>query len=251
MHWLRSLFTLALLGCASVASAAAPSLGSQDFQAGVSGVATLTLATVDTGSAIKVVHWKTSASNRTMAITDSDGATYTLEETSSSATCSSATCVEIYATYGHVSNASLTVTCTQGGGAAVGFSCGAIEIQPGASGTLSLDTDSHIVEGSNVTSHVSSADSTVIDTTTNVLVMAACGGSGTLGTKTAGSGYTALTNGDPSLFWQYQSSATALTDERGAWTSGTARACIAVISSTKETATAAVTPRGTLLGVLP
>ncbi len=247
MRRLFSCLTALVLAWAVPLLAAAPSLGSQTFSAASVSALVLTLINVDAGAAIHVIHFKENNSNRTMSVVDPDNGTYALIDSSGS--CSSATCVEDYAIFNALANASLSITMTQAGGVFAAYSGGAVEINCAGAGTCAADASSHLVEGAATGSHLSSLDSTVIDTAANVFVLSGCKATGSLSTETPGSGYTALTESAPTIFWQFQSSVGALTDERGAWTSATTtRVCVSTISSTKLTA-APTARRGLLLGL--
>ncbi len=100
-----------------------------------------------------------------------------------------------------------------------------------------FDVGSFLSEGGTSGSHNSSADATVIDTVANVIVFA--GGVLTAAaTATAiGGGYNSVISGGTTQLLQWKTSAGALTNERGPWTSsGTARSGVSAIASFVGTA---------------
>ncbi len=89
-----------------------------------------------------------------------------------------------------------------------------------------------------MTSHVTSANSTVIDTVANALVVVASVLNGAATLTVADGNYNNLNSAATTLIlWQYRVASGALTDERGPWTStGTARRATGVIVSYKPAA---------------
>jgi hypothetical protein len=114
----------------------------------------------------------------------------------------------------------------------------------GAATTGQPETSSSITEPGTTNDHVSVADGTVIDTTVSCLVICNClsGSGGSLGTTTPGSGYTEYTwTNNPTLcFLQYQIFASPVSNEQGAWTSGTARVGLCLTAAFKVAASASI-----------
>lgn len=112
-----------------------------------------------------------------------------------------------------------TITVTQSGGAAVGFRCIAIEASNLDSGATPI-TGSIDNSAVNADNHFSAAAGS-IDTTTATFVITAGVLTSTSGVSStsAGATYTKLDLGNLAAFLQYKDAPTALTDDRGAWTS--------------------------------
>lgn len=110
--------------------------------------------------------------------------------------------------------------------------------QEWSGGTWTLDVSSSINETLATSSHVCSANSAEIDTSAAAVVICAAGRDGTsvLGTRTAGSGYTAFngptgtTNYDRA-HWQYQDFGAATNNEQGAYTADVSRTTVGCIAA--------------------
>lgn len=105
-------------------------------------------------------------------------------------------------------------------------------------GTFTLATTSSINETVATTSHVCSANSSVIDTSGAAVVVCAAGRDGTsvLGTRAPGSGYTDFngptgTTDYDRAHWQYQDFSGAVTNERGAYTADVSRTTVGCIAA--------------------
>lgn len=109
----------------------------------------------------------------------------------------------------------------------------------GADTATPLDTNSYYTNSSGTTNRYASLDSTVIDTTTDVFVVAGYNVDGKNSNEgTPGSGFTESIDVNADYF-QYQSTATALTDERGSYSTGSTRTnWIGMIASFKAAAAA-------------
>jgi hypothetical protein len=120
-------------------------------------------------------------------------------------------------------------------GSTAGYRVWVVEIA-GADTVNPLDDFAFFDDGSALTTH-HCAPSGDIDTAANVIVLCASATSSSFGTPTANGSYTPRTFvGDGFTFAQYWSSAGALTDERGTWTSSTGRQCASGIVSFKAAA---------------
>lgn len=100
-----------------------------------------------------------------------------------------------------------------------------------------LDASSSHADTSATTDHVSSASSTVIDTTDAALV--ACAGivPGSVGvTVSPGAGYTQIVSTNVRILWQYKVFTGATNDEQGAWTEDVGRTAVSVIAAFKQAA---------------
>ncbi len=105
----------------------------------------------------------------------------------------------------------------------------------GLDATTPNETSSSIDDTNIVTSHVTSADATVIDTSnTGVILSVGFAPAGAQGTLTAGSGYTKITSANGRLMIQYKITSGGVTDDTGPYTSSTARAIAGVISAYKD-----------------
>ena len=113
----------------------------------------------------------------------------------------------------------LNITVLQSG-AFVGHSFQAYAIEGCTNGCFS-DVSSKLVQAATVT-HLSAADGTVIDTTTSAVVIVGCNsdGNNNFGAISGNGGYETLTDTQTNVFDMFEDdSATAFTDEQGAWTS--------------------------------
>lgn len=100
--------------------------------------------------------------------------------------------------------------------------------------TVPLDQTGTNEEAAGVTAHYSAASGS-IDTAADVICYSVGIHNASAGTLTQGTGWTQLYGTTP-YHAQYRVSAGALTDERGAWTSGTARQSVGAIASFKGAA---------------
>lgn len=110
-----------------------------------------------------------------------------------------------------------------------------IVVEVSGSPRVAFDTISLVDESVNTNSHVSAADTTVIDTAAEVVVITAGCLNSDGGPMTPGAGYTTIYTDNNTRFIQYKSSETALTDEQGVWTHiGSARQNLGCIISLKS-----------------
>lgn len=139
---------------------------------------------------------------------------------------------------------SVTVTIDQSGtfiayeGVLFEFTC--------PSGTCSLDTaGSDGFMNTAVTTHLM-APSGELDTSADVLWVGVCMASANLGVRTPTTGFeTDTTNLTTSGFWQYEDDqSSAFTDQRGSWTSGTARDTYCRAYAIKNTASSSGSSKG-------
>lgn len=202
---------------------------SSGWVADVADVVTLTLLSVAAGSTLIVGVSQSSTTARTYTVASTvGGATFTQRQRIANGRVS-----EIWeAANVGVGTHTLTITAStsatfQGLVVEVG------NIDPAAP----FDAASQLGSAT-TTSHLSAAVG-AIDTAPNVYCFTVGTTSSDAGTVTAGANWTSLTQGAGNLnYAQYRISAGALTDERGAWTSGTSRADDNCIASFKGTVAA-------------
>jgi hypothetical protein len=84
--------------------------------------------------------------------------------------------------------------------------------------TTGVDAVSGIEPDAGSSSHVCSADASHINPSGACICFTSSAASSGLGTRTPGSGYTAVSTAGNFTFWQYQIFTSAPTNERGAWT---------------------------------
>lgn len=235
-------FCVALLGLCypNTAWAVAPTLGSEANLKTQSASATnITLANVDAGNAIVVIVFQTSGSLRTYSVADECLNSYPASPTKAE-NYGNGESVQAWVVAASVcADASLIITVTQAGGSVASYNIKAFEVVP-STANLSVDVSSSLTN-TTATTHNSSADATVIDTAADVFLVAACeGGSAGFGTETAGANWTALESAASNRSMvQYRTSASALTNERGAMTSSTAVTSRCLIISIKDGGAAA------------
>jgi hypothetical protein len=104
-------------------------------------------------------------------------------------------------------------------------------------GPSTFDVSGSDIDTANVTSHHCAASGS-LDTAADVIVISGGILNSTPGTATEATGYTLLEK-TGNLLRQYISSSTALTDERGTWTTTTARSHICCSASFKSPASSA------------
>lgn len=138
----------------------------------------------------------------------------------------------------NVSAGSTQVTVGASGSATYSAIIQEVSGQDTAGGAIApLDASSSHSDTSATTNHVSSASSTVIDTTDAALV--ACSGivTGSVGvTVSPGTGYTQIVSANVRILWQYKVFTGATNDEQGAWMDDSSRTAVAVIGAFKQAA---------------
>jgi hypothetical protein len=230
--------------------AAVPTLGSNNHTISSTSNQTIVLTNVDAGAALVVFVVSSGSNTRTYTISDDSTNNYTTVETGSG--CGVTRCAMVWADYSAASSASLTITIDQSA-THQAYHIFAAELV--CATTCAADTASSLLAGAGAQTWYASADSTVIDTTTDVFLIAACGLSANHQTLTVKSGWTEFNEPTPSglVAAQYRDSAGALTDERGELSNSSAVNAISAcaIISVKEVAAAGSTPRLTLVGVGP
>lgn len=228
MRRLAFLLVFALLWAAPVYGQA--TLGSQNYAASAASATPITLTNVDAGAAVVVRIFQAGTSSRGYTVTDDNGNSYAVANTSPLC-AGSGRCVEAWADYSVVGASTLTITVTQD---STHQAYHVIAYEVNCTTACAFDAGSGITNGVATTAHDASLDSTVIDTSPNVLVSAGCVAGSSLGSETAKGGWTLFTESSSLIFSQYISSASALTDERGTLTSGTARTTDCAILSVKD-----------------
>ncbi len=212
---------------------------------------TITLADVSAGNGIGVFYLQSASGARVVsAVTDDAGNTYTSQ---GHMNCNVARCIDFWVDFSAAASGTLTITVDQSstfvnyGIVAFEFTC--------PSGTCSLNTaGSTGVDNAATTNHFMSPTGE-LDTSADVLLVGGCSSTTNLGARTPTTGFeTDTTNLGVGMFWQYEDDvATAYTDERQNWTSGTSATntyCRGF--AIKNTVAASNTPRGMLNGgILP
>lgn len=212
--------------------------------AGTSGGVTVT--GVGPANHLAVLLGQTTTSDRTFSTSDDKGNTWVQA-------------VRIRSTNGNIAEiehaqntatGDTLVTVTVGGGLSSTFRFFVHETS-GVSTSASLDQTSSLDETVATNNHLSSADATVIDTAADVIVYTASVMNAAHTATSPGTGYTEIDSASEQAYFQYRVSASALTDERGAWSgTGTARTAGNTIASFKGDAAGAATPkRLPLLGI--
>lgn len=106
-------------------------------------------------------------------------------------------------------------------------------------GTWTLDTTNGVssIQELSVTNHVTSGSVALIDSSGAAVVICCAGrdGTTTLGTRTAGTGYTSFNVVGPTDFdrahWQYQDFSSAIANEQGAYTTSVSRSTVGCIAA--------------------
>jgi len=191
---------------------------------------TVSLTNTSAGDAVLVMVFKNSTSNRTHTVTDDLGNSYTL--IGDAGTCSSDRCVQLFANHS-VTGSGTRVVSVQQSSTLVSYAVLAFKIacSPDA---CEADQFSSLVQSA-TTSHFSSAGSTVIDTAADSVVVAGCLTGASTGTISGLGTYETLSESSAIIHAMFEDDvATALTDERGAWTSASSVSSWCLIASVKS-----------------
>lgn len=223
-------------GWPAAAHAAVPSIVSSLFTVSDTSDEVVTVSGLQAGDRIYILLGQTASASRTYTVTDSEGVGNVYGAVVNN-NCGTGRCAAIIADETlAIGDGSIDLTVDQNS-TWQPYSFWAIVVRGGNAGG---ELQSSIVGSAANTAAASSpphyaAASGELDTGIDVLMMTACAGSSTFGTETAKMGFAALTEDTSSNVYmgQYRTSTTALTDERGEMTSGSARDswCVSVAVS--------------------
>lgn len=235
----------------SVVYAAAPTVSETNTKTASVSNDTITLSAVTAGNGVGVAYLLTSASNRVVSsVTGDNGDSMT---SLGSQSCGAATdCVDLWADFSSAGGGStVTYTLDQSGTfqqyemVVFEFDC--------QGGTCSLDTaGSAGFQNTPMTSTPFMSPSGELDTAANALLVGACVGTASFGTRTPTTGFqTDTTNLSAATFWQYEDDvSSAFTDERQQWSHVSARVSECRGWSIKFVSSGGSTPHVGSLGML-